>query len=724
MGGFVLPNHDRAQEVSRGAAGLLLAANVFFFWPVLFHGRVFSSAESSQVAAPWSGSSAGSPPANPLLADAASAALPTLRRIRRFPEGFLWNRFVASGIPGAINIVQGYLSPFAWVPAALLPAAAIETGILFLKLNCGFLFFYAFARSQGLTGTASACGAAAWGWSTAISVWWLWMQSSTVIAVPLLLLAAAKARTLAGAPRAVLLAAGGSFLLLTGGYPHMILFAGVALALFVAFDRGPSPDRSRRIGLLRLSGGAALALGLLLPAVLVSTRFLRETGAVGARRGLSASFHLPLSQLALYANPLARGDTLADDYRPVGASRDDNYMETATGVGPAALLLALAGAWSRRRRLFAYAATMALAVFVLVYVPGPLQTAADSVPLLSAGLLERSKVLIVLAIAIAAALGAECLERAARRGASLRAVRIALPALVGIPLLSVAARFYPAVSPSEAVFRKTPGIEKLARLLSGTGGRFFGTGWTIYPDLSEAFGLEDIRGHLFFARDYRRLLQAADPNVGRSTGSLLIFDPAVLRAQSPALDLLGVRAIATPPETRLSLPVLYSGPDLTIYGRPSALPRFFLAGSVLPGGIEEVRRAPRALLATTAFVQPREIGRLSRRLSADGAAKGRISVESLRAESFRVRIETATPSLLASSQKLFPPYWRARIDGSSATPIRVDGLFLGVPIPAGRHVVEGRFRIPLIERLVSLLSAAVLAALALAALRQPRLRVS
>jgi hypothetical protein len=722
MAGFVFSNHDRAKEVSRGSAGLLLAANVFFFWPVFFHGKVFSSMETARVAAPWSRSSAPARPRNPLLADASSASLPTLLRLRRFPEGFFWNRFVASGIPGAINIVQGYLSPFAWLPAVLLPPSAVETGILFLKFNFGFLFFYAFARSQGLSATASACGAAAWGWSSGLSVWWLWMQSSTALAMPLLLYTVARMRTIGRSSRALLLAAGVSALLLTGGYPHMVLYAGAAALLFAGFDRPSSGGASRPRG-RRLLGGAALAAGLLLPAILVSARLLRESGAPESRRGFSATFHLPISQLALYADPLARGDTLADDYRPFGSSREDNYMETAAGVGPVALLLALAGAAGRKRRLYAFAATLALGAFLLVYVPGPIRRAAESAPLVSAGLLERAKILIVLAIAVASAVGAEAVEQAVRSRAARGALRSILPAAVALPLLIVAARFYPAVAPQEAVFRKTPGLEALQTRQSREGGRFAGTGWTIYPDLSEAYGLEDIRGHLFFESGYRRLLQAADPGVGCRTGSLLIFDRTDLRIGAPVLDLLDARTIAAPPGTRLPLPIVYSGPDLALYARPTALPRFFLAGSAAAGGVDEVRRASRMQLETTAFVESGTLSSLRGLAPAGTPADGRIFLESLRAESFRLRVETKAAAVLGSSQKLFPPYWRARVDGDRVKPIRFDGLFFGVPISPGRHVVEGRFRLPAFERVVSLLSAAVLAAVAVAALRRPRAEI-
>jgi hypothetical protein len=54
-----------------------------------------------------------------------------------------------------------------------------------------------------------------------------------------------------------------------------------------------------------------------------------------------------------------------------------------------------------------------------------------------------------------------------------------------------------------------------------------------------------------------------------------------------------------------------------------------------------------------------------------------------------------------SSQKRFPPYWRLFLDGRPAKGFGANGLFLGLELPAGRHRVEGRFRIPRWELLIS-----------------------
>lgn len=697
------------------AAALLLAANVLFFWPVLFHGRVFSSHDAALAVFPWRATSGVETPRNRLLADPASAGAPLLRSL---PGRFLWNRSTAGGAPGAINAVQGYLSPFAWAPALLLPEAAIESGILFLKLNAGFLFLFLFLRGRGLSEMAASCGAAAWGWSTAQSAWWLWMQSSVTVCFPLALLAIDRARRDRNSAGAVGMCAVGVLALLSGGYPFMILFGAAAAGVYALVTSMGEPARESRRALARLTAGVFLAIAVLLPGFLVSVRSIRASGQREARAGLSRELELPWKHLVLYALPLAAGDTLRDDYRPLTASRYDNYMETAVGVGPVAVALALLGAAARRhRRSYFYGASLAVGTGAILYVPA-LRRIFESLPVLSGELFERIKILAIMGLAISAAVGAEVLADAARASLSrARGVAAILPFLVGLPLVAIAARFYPAVRPPDAKFTSTPGLWRLARESAGEPSRFLGTGWTLYPDLGSAFGLEDVRGHLFFEEDYRRLLASADPGIYGRTGTLLISDPATLRPLSPILDLLNVSTIAAAPGSRFPIPEsdkIYDGPDIVLFRRPSVLPRFFLAERWQPGGTAAVALASRAMLSTTAFVEAGEAKGLDA-LPRTADRRGlRLTVEARGNASFRLRLHAPDRAVLVTSEKLFPPYWVAKIDGADAAPIRVNGLFFGLPIPAGDHVVEGNFRIPPSEVAVSALAAGTILALLLA----------
>ncbi|HET7451968.1 MAG TPA: hypothetical protein VFL12_04465, partial [Thermoanaerobaculia bacterium] len=278
---------------ARVGSALLLVANLLFFWPVVFHGRVFSSHGAALAVAPWRRADSVAPwrradaaddPRARLLADPASGSEPLLRDL---PAKAFWDRSAAGGAPGAINAVQGFLSPFAWAPALLLPEPAIETGILFLKLNAGFLFLFLFLRGRGLPEIAASCGAAAWGWSGAQSAWWLWMQSSVTIAIPALLLAVDRARSARRFDRAVAPAAAAGLLFLSGGYPFLLVDGAAAALAWAAFAawRRPAPE-NRRV-FLRLAVAAALGGAILYPAFRLSARVVDASGQREARSGFA-----------------------------------------------------------------------------------------------------------------------------------------------------------------------------------------------------------------------------------------------------------------------------------------------------------------------------------------------------------------------------------------------------------------------------------------------------
>jgi hypothetical protein len=719
---------------------VLLAANVLFFWPVLFHHRVFSSHDVSLATYPWRGLSGVSAPRNRLLADPATSSETQLRRFRGFPRGFFWNRSMACGTPGPVNFVQGNLSPFFWLPAIALPEAGIETGIIFLKLNFGFLFGYLFLRRR-FSGIAASAGAAAWGWTSAQTCWWLWMHTSVSIFYPLVLLAVDHA--LAGRRFAPAAAVSGAVFLgmLSGGYPFWIVFGAVAGGLYFAFRAVELGAARSGAAALRLAAGGALALAVVAPAALLSYRYLRQTGHMASREGIGARNPMPLRQVRLFFLPDYNGDPRADDYTGVGLGAIDNYFETAVGVGPVAFGLAAIGLASRRRRrLVAFAATLALAIAAPLYAGGPLLKAVGGLPGFSEGHFERAKILIVFAIAISCAAGVELAEDFFRDASVFRRAIAAVPYAIAIPLIFLAAKIYPAVPPKDAVFRDTPGISALRERGRGPY-RFLATGWTLMPDLAETLGLEDLRGHLLHEASYRTLLRAADPIVYGSTGTLLIFHGESLDAGSPVLDLLGAASIASPPgvarpdsrEAMLAdagypltpgpprnrpsapLPRVYAGPDMTIFARPEPFPRFFAVSRVIAGDAAAAASSSRETLRTTAFAPPADAPAMDAVARASRPAETAVRTVRDEDERFEAVVSAPAPAVIASSQKRFEPYWKTFIDGKEAASFACDGPFLGIAVPAGTHRIEGRFVFPRAEVLASAAAALLLAALALAA---------
>lgn len=708
----------------------LLVFDLVLFAPLLLRGRVLTSHEFVRAHHPWRGTEQGLREAeNPLLADPGASGETTLVRYRGFPRGFFWNPWLSSGAIGPFHLAQGFLSPFVAIPSLLLPEAGIETGILFLKFNFAFLAAYFFFRGRGFSDLAAAAGAATWAFSTAQTVWGLWMQTSVSVTYPLLLLAVDRAFEEERPARAMLFASASFLLCLAGGFPHWILYGAFAAGLYFLF-RAARERASAGIAFVRIAAAGVISLAILCPSILASSRFVEASGYRAARHGMGSAYPLPLRHLRLYFLPEYQGTPRRADYRGIGWIPGDNYVETAAGVGLVAGLLAAVGVFSRRRRaLVAWAVTLAGLVALPLYGGGWPLRAAGSLPFQSITLFARSKILIVLAIGVLVACGVEALERLAERS-SLRRIALELaPFAITVPLAFLVLDFHSVSRPADAVFLETPGIAKLRELERESPGRFAAAGWTLLPNVAEVFSVEDARGHLLHEAAYRRLVSAADPNSYGRFGTYVLFNPRSLDPASPVLDLLNVTTLAAPPGARLPVgeeverrdaaamapadartvrpdpdpaqfPRIYAGDDLTLFERPTAFPRFRLVARALTGGIDEVRVADRQTLATVVFTATDVAGRLASGDSGRGSS-GSIRVVALEPERFELSTVTPLPSLLVTSQKSFPPYWRLFLDGAPAAGFAANGIFLGMELPAGRHRVEGRFVVPRLELLIS-----------------------
>jgi hypothetical protein len=717
-------------KTSRLGLATLLVFDLVLFAPLLLRGRVLTSHEFVRAHHPWRETEQGLREAeNPLLADPGASGETTLVRYRDFPRGFFWNPWLSSGAIGPFHLAQGFLSPFVAIPSLLLPEAWIETGILFLKFNFAYLAAYFFFRGRGFSDLASAAGAATWAFSTAQTVWGLWMQSSVSVTYPLLLLAVDRVFEDGRPARALAIATASFLLCLAGGFPHWILYGAFAAGLYFLF-RVPRDRAKARRAFGRIAAAAAISLAILLPSILASSRFVEASGFREARHGMGSSYPLPLRHLRLYFLPEYQGTPRRADYRGVGWIPGDNYVETAAGVGLVAGLLAAVGVFSKRRRaLSAWAVTLAALVAIPLYGGGWALRAAGSLPFLSFTLFARSKILIILALGVLVACGVEALERLAEANALRRIALQLSPFAVTVPLAFLVLDFHSVSRPSDAVFQETPGIAKLRELDRASPGRFAASGWTLPPNVAEVFSVEDARGHLLHEAAYRRLVAAADPNSYGRYGTYLLLNPRSLNPASPVLDLLNVSVLAAPPGARLPVgeeverrdaaamepidprtvepdpdparfPRIYAGTDLSLFARPTAFPRFRLVSRALPGGIKEVSRADRQTLATAVFAEP-DVARLLTSGDSGRGSSGTIRILALEPERFELSTVTPLPSLLVSSHKRFPPYWRLFLDGVPAAGFAANGIFLAMELPAGRHRVEGRFVVPRLELLIS-----------------------
>ncbi|MFI5165571.1 MAG: hypothetical protein ACHQQS_03045 [Thermoanaerobaculales bacterium] len=97
-------------------------------------------------------------------------------------------------------------------------------------------------------------------------------------------------------------------------------------------------------------------------------------------------------------------------------------------------------------------------------------------------------------------------------------------------------------------------------------------------------------------------------------------------------------------------------------------------------------------------------------------ATGKVTVERVTPTAVEAEVTVANPALLAIEVKYRPALWRAEVNHAPARSERVNGVWTGIVVPAGRSQVMLRARVPLPIWLVS--GGAALAVVALAVVRR------
>lgn len=274
-------------------------------------------------------------------------------------------------------------------------------------------------------------------------------------------------------------------------------------------------------------------------------------------------------------------------------------------------------------------------------------------------------------------------------------------ALVAADLLRFGIGENPSIPLGHARQPATRAIEILRERLPA---RFTGTvpDFGITPlnaDTAMRYGLQDARGYDYpVERRYDRLWRkAVAPRIP-------FIPPTTLAAATPqalrGLSLLGVRSlVAQTTDRSLEAPglrVAYDGRDARIYDNARALPRAWMVERQRVAGSEdEALRAvldPATPLRTEAVVE-RPVPGLAGPAATPRARATAPPVRITRyaEEDVDLAATARRPSLVILSD-VFYPGWKARVDGREVPIERVDYLLRGVPVPAGAHRIELRYR--------------------------------
>jgi len=187
-----------------------------------------------------------------------------------------------------------------------------------------------------------------------------------------------------------------------------------------------------------------------------------------------------------------------------------------------------------------------------------------------------------------------------------------------------------------------------------------------------------------------------------------------LLAHPEIVDLLGLRWLLTVHEIddqryeqRIAGPV-------NLYRNPSAMPGAFLVGCA---------SQPTAVWEAMLDLDPRQAaivegGEPGVPDCVDGAGAGTAEIVSDSPQHMVITTTSDAPALLVQTDSYYPG-WEATIDGEPAALLRADLLFRGIPVPAGEHTVELRYRPSMIRAALLVAPFGLLGLLGLLITRRP-----
>lgn len=610
----------------------------------------------------------------------------------------LWNPYAGLGAPLAGNFQSAPFSPV-YAPVHVHPTQNMRDLVALLRLLVGGLGCYALLRALGLSRGASFAPSVAYLFSSAFVYWINQVSISVEMLAPWLLLAILGLVRRPSPPRfaALALVVGLAGL---GGQPEVLIglaYLGAAWAVYWFIREGRRPRAA-----LAAAGAAAAGGMIAAPQLLPGLRFITEVSS--PHLAFLGTERLPLED----AGTFLLGDADA---------------KAAVSLGIVLTVFAAAGLAAARRRppvgaglLLAASAVWAVRTFeglpgddLVGLLPGIGESNqrryAELTPILAGAVFaglgidavrERRPAAPVAAIVVAVALpllfwdglggnAGPALALGAATALGLWAVRWRPVLVTGLAALALAQ--FAVVTPRDYArpydpFRPIAAAEFLQENLA-PGERATAIGSLLHPNNPSALGIPDTR-----------ILDAA---VATRSQWMLGTPPHRLTArevaESPALDALGVRYVATPASKRLPAATgfrlvftdrTYRRGRIRVWRNLDAYPRAWLVPEVREarGDLEaDVGEVERLDLRTSALVErPTEEMR-----GASGA--GEAVVEEIGWNRASFAVDATRGGVLVVSNQWYPG-WNAEVDGRE-TPLRPANVSMqALYVPAGEHRVE------------------------------------
>lgn len=649
----------------------------------------------------------------------------------------LWSDLLEGGSSPWVNPQAGVLSPIA-LATRLVPIQHWLLAMLAVKLLVAFEGTWLLARSLGIRRPASLLAAAGFSLAGGVMPWALFPITATIVWIPWLTAGVVALFRERAGPRRVATAGLLAAALLLSGHPETAAVGGLFAAVCGLCLRARRKSLSAGLGAAAVA--ALLGAGLAAPHVLSFLVHLPQTQraqekaarAMPAHEAASwnpATWFVPASRAFLLAplNPRAFGRPYQDEF-----GGPYNWPEAGSGY---AGLVAFAGAVAaalrvRRRRQWPFLG-FAAAGFLLAAELVPLAALIHSFEVLQVLHYPRFLGVCALALAIAGAMGVDhWLRSRGRRGFSFLALALAaalsllcrpdphvavlwlaIGAAVGLAAWSPTwgpkwgaamlggallldlvpwARSHLPTGHPAFFFPRPPLIARVQQEVEKGGPwRAVGEDHAIYSSLLPVYGVADVRPHNPLAPTaYLGTLEAAfgfEPTMDR------YFAP-FRGVGHPFLDFLNVRCVLwqSPHPVPAGWPRLDGGESpWRLYRNPDALPRWFV-----PSRVDRIE--PEELAAWIAALDDGRRVAVFRGLEEPVPPRPpAAAVRAVLARPGRVVLEVDAPrgTVVATSLQM-PEGWSVRGADPRLEKLVVNGTFVGLRVPPGRHRAELRFLPP------------------------------
>jgi hypothetical protein len=677
----------------------------------------------------------------PLLSDVIHSYIPSRKAVReavksgRLP---LWNRFSMAGEPLLAFQQPAAFHPGTWI-GFLLPLAQAWTFEMSLRLLIALLSAYLFFREIGCGQGASLFGAVGWALSDHLVFFLGYSVTASLAPFPLLLLGLYRLSRAGGQPSGFGIMVAALVLIGLGGHPETLLHTVAAGGVYFLFDLSRRAAR-RRTALLLALGAGALAFALLAVVLLPFLEVMPHTSAHAARSGgysmarksvdWNESLHRSLRTVLPYAYGVSGRGATAFGYGLPGAY-----------AGALLIPLAVAGLFSRRREKWVFLLLATLGVTVGVRLVGisdwigrlPLFRISVNEYLIFLGVFgtvglavlglewakqsSRTRALAILAIAAAAVLTLSFVRvypqlRELQMSASYLRWRLLLqvgplllaaawlwprPRTERLPLLTAgllallvleraleAGEVYPTFS-ARAFYPEPPLLRSIPR---GLPARIAALGFTLIPDSSTLYELEDVRGyealHLSALVETYPLWCVEQP-----VWFNRIDDPA-----RPFLSFLNVRYVIAGPSFPMPEGWILRAADSSgkVFENPRAVARAFV-----PGHVAYIREPSKQLEQLARIEDFSDFGIVQREAAPsrdsevwipNGAAS--VTIHNYEGQALTLDVDARAPVVVGTSIPRWPG-WKALLDGRSVPSLSFNRAFLGFRVPAGRHTLHLRY---------------------------------